>query len=49
MTLRVAATAATAPGVYQVTLRFTSGTLVHDDVLTIVVNAAAVGRRRAAR
>jgi spore germination protein len=47
MTLRVAATAATAPGAYQVTLRFTSGTLVHDNVLTIVVDA--MGRRRAAR
>lgn len=47
MTLRVAATALTAPGAYQVTLRFTSGTLVHDDVVTIVVNAMT--RRRAAR
>ena len=46
MTLRVAATSLTAPGAYQVTLRFTSGTLVHDNVVTIVVNAAA--RRRAA-
>jgi spore germination protein YaaH len=46
MTLRVAATSLTTPGVYQVALRFTSGTLVHDNVLTIVVNAA--GRHRAA-
>ena len=47
MTLRVAATAATAPGTYQVTLRFTSGALVHDNVLTVVVSA--MGRRRATR
>jgi spore germination protein YaaH len=47
VTLRIAATALTAPGTYQVTLRFTSGNLVHDNVLTIVVNAA--GRRRAVR
>jgi len=46
MTLRVAATSLTAAGVYQVALRFTSGTLVHDSVLTIIVNQA--GRRRAA-
>jgi spore germination protein YaaH len=46
LTLRVAPTALTAPGTYQITLRFTSGSLVHDNVLTIVVNAT--GRRRAA-
>jgi spore germination protein len=45
MTLRIAATTLTAPGVYQVALRFTSGSLVHDNVLTIIVNA--MGRRRA--
>ena len=45
-TLRVAATPLTAPGVYQVTVRFTSGALVHDNVVTIVVNA--MGRRRVA-
>jgi spore germination protein len=46
MMLRVAATSLTAPGTYQVALRFTSGTLVHDTVLTIVVNVAS--RHRAA-
>lgn len=46
LTLHVAATTATAPGAYQVTLHFTSGTVVHDNVLTIVVDAMT--RRRAA-
>jgi len=46
LSLRVAATATTAPGVYQVTLRFTSGALVHDSLVTIVVTR--VERRRAA-
>lgn len=38
LSLRVAATAQTTPGVYEVTLRFTSGALVHESLLTIVVN-----------
>lgn len=46
MTLRIAATTQTAPGAYPLTLHFTSGTLVHDQVLTVVVNAPV--RRRAA-
>lgn len=46
VTLRIAPTSHTAPGAYQVTLRFTSGALVHDNVLTVVVDA--MSRRRAA-
>lgn len=46
LSLRVAATEFTTPGTYPVTLRFTSGPLVHDSVVTIVVNGHV--RRRAA-
>lgn len=46
LSLRVAAPAFTTPGTYQVTLRFTSGSLVHDALVTIVVNGQV--RRRAA-
>lgn len=47
LSLRVAPTAQTTPGVYTVTVRFTSGPLVHDSVLTIVVDRPAHHRAAA--
>lgn len=47
VTVRIAATSATAPGVYQFGVRFTSNGLQHEQAVSLRVNAAA--RRRAVR
>jgi len=47
VTLLVRTTSSTLPGVYSLTLRFTSGTIVHDVPFTLTVNAAPAHHRAA--
>jgi len=49
VTLIVRTTASTLPGVYTMTLRFTSGSLVHDVPFTVTVTALPLHRRAAGR
>ena len=49
MQLRVAVPTAMPAGTYAITIRLTSGTLVHEQLVNVVVSANVPGRRRAAR
>lgn len=48
VTARVAASTPTPAGTYQMIIRFTSGSLVHDQIVNVVVTAATSSRRRGA-
>jgi spore germination protein YaaH len=49
VTLSVTTAPSTPAGTYPVTLRFTSGTLAHDQTVSVTVTSAPIGRRRAVR